>query len=300
MTDVVECLVYATGERVQLPVVRRLASRTTAFQRLELVDTAAFGRCLVLDGVLQAAEADHHLYDDAILWQLGADDRDLLIAGGGGGFVALRAVARVAALRAHLVDIDRELIELCRQHLTPELAAHPRITVEVDDAIAWAERRSAPSYDGVVVDLTDAPLDARHAAPAAELYRRALAALVPLVRPGGWIAVQAGASEVAAGTLHLPALLRPLLAGLLESVEERAVYVPSYGEANAFVGGRRRRLGEARAPVRGRGRRGSRRCRGAPGRPRRAAGPRSGGTPGGRSTAGCPHRPRRRRACRRT
>lgn len=235
--DVLECVVYATGGVMAVPVVRRLASRATGLQRLELVETEAFGRCLVLDGVMQTAESDHLLYDDAILAPLAAGDRALLVVGGGDGYVALRAADRVASLRVQVVDIDADVVALCAQHLNPRLVGHPRIAVDVDDAVAWADRHADRRFDGLVLDLTDAPLG--DAAEDEARYRRTLAALVPLVAPGGWISAQAGASEVAGGACHLPSLLRGLLAPHVDGLAQRDVFVPSYGERNAFLSGRR-------------------------------------------------------------
>lgn len=237
--DAIEHWMYATGEMVRLPVRARLAEVRSAFQEIIVVDTEPFGRCMVIDGVMQTSEVDHALYDDALLAPAGPDDRRLLVLGGGDGYVALRAVERLSDLRVVLVEIEPAVLEVAERWLSPGLRQHPRVEVVVGDALEYARAAAPGSFCGVVLDLTDAPVDPRRARGVEDLYAEFVAAVVPLLRPGGWLSAQAGTPEVAGGGLHLPTLLDRLLAPHFEARERRDVYLPSYGEPNSFVSGRR-------------------------------------------------------------
>lgn len=242
MSDSIEHWMYATGEMVRLPVRARLAEARSEFQEIVIVDVERFGRCLLLDGIMQTSEHDHALYDDALLRRVGLDDRRLLVLGGGDGYVALRAVERWPDLRVSVVEIDPAVLDVALRWLNPGLRDHPRVEVIVGDGLAYAREQAARapgSFCGVVLDLTDAPVDPSRASAVEALYEQLVQAAIPLVRPGGWFAAQAGAPVVVEGGLHLPSLLERLLAPHLVDREQVDVLLPSYGEPNSFVLGRR-------------------------------------------------------------
>ena len=43
-----------------------LANRKSPFQQVNIIDTYDFGRCLVLDGVMQTTELDGYIYNEMI------------------------------------------------------------------------------------------------------------------------------------------------------------------------------------------------------------------------------------------
>ena len=53
---------------VQLHKIKEIIhSGKTRFQALEIIHTNNFGRCLVLDGKIQSAEADEFIYHEALV-----------------------------------------------------------------------------------------------------------------------------------------------------------------------------------------------------------------------------------------
>src|SRR5271165_513069 len=135
----------------------------TRFQHLVIGRTEQ-GVSLFSDGERQSTELSQLVYHEALLVPalLLADKIEhVLVIGSGEGVVSQLAVA-AGATRVDHVDIDREAVRLCAEHLpygytTAELLAAERglgpITLHYCDGWSWAE--SSASYDVVVVDLPD-------------------------------------------------------------------------------------------------------------------------------------------------
>ncbi|MBL9106727.1 MAG: hypothetical protein JNL82_37745 [Myxococcales bacterium] len=234
---VLSTVLYETGGTHDVEVLRRLADTRSAYQHILVVDTSAYGRCLVLDGVMQTADSDHALYDDALLRRLRPDDRRVLVVGGGDGYVARRALERAPQARVLVVDIDPVVVELADRLLNPGFRSDPRVEVRIGDGRLALPRLTPGTFDGAALDLTDIPLDPARAAGALELYRDMLAATRPLLRPGGWLSVQGGPSAVAGGHVDVAGTIAGLLAAELRDVVREDVFVPSYAEKNCFFHG---------------------------------------------------------------
>src|SRR5262249_33301871 len=105
-------------------IVRTLVQAQTKVQQVEIMQTASYGKCLVLDGRIQSSQHDELIYHQALVdpGQLageGAATRVVVGEGGEGG--TPREFLRYASLaRAVLVDIGGEVVELCKRHL-PEM-----------------------------------------------------------------------------------------------------------------------------------------------------------------------------------
>src|SRR3977135_1876318 len=103
---------------------RPLGEAQTKFQHVEIFQTAAYGKTLVLDGRIQSSQGDEFIYHEALvhpgLLATEAAPRSALVIGGGEG-ATLREILRYPSItRAVMVDIDGEVVELCKKHL-PEM-----------------------------------------------------------------------------------------------------------------------------------------------------------------------------------
>ncbi len=141
-------------------VLRQVHHRQTEFQTIDIIDTDAFGRALLLDGHIQLTELDEHAYHESLvqipLLSLEGPKRALVIGGGDGG--VLRELVRHAGLeRIDMVEIDAGVVEACWEHM-PSLSAgafnDPRVSLHIEDAFAFVKRVSEP-YDLIVADSTD-------------------------------------------------------------------------------------------------------------------------------------------------
>jgi spermidine synthase len=148
------------GERAAHQVERVIHEGQTTYQHVVIADTVAFGRALFLDGAPQSAQRDEHLYHEALVHPAlvsHPNPRRVLICGGGEGATLREVLRHPSVERAVMVDIDGELVELCRQHLGCMHQGSfddPRADVVVDDAVAWAER-STEQFDAIIGDLVD-------------------------------------------------------------------------------------------------------------------------------------------------
>src|SRR5919201_2788966 len=92
----------------------------TAFQNVTILDTHDYGKMLIIDDQPQSAEEDEYIYHEALVhpaMMTHPDPRRVLIIGGGEG-ATLREVLRYGSVEcATMVDIDGELIALCKEHL---------------------------------------------------------------------------------------------------------------------------------------------------------------------------------------
>ncbi len=171
---------------------RVLYQGRTRWQNVLIADTYNYDRVLMLDGAIQSAESDESLYHELLVQpaMLAHDEpRDVLIIGGGEGATLREVLSHASVRRAVMVDLDRELVELCREHLFQWHQGafdDPRCELLAEDGRAYLERD--PSlYDVVIIDVVDM-LDN---GPAQALYTRQFYELLhSRLRPGRVVAVQ--------------------------------------------------------------------------------------------------------------
>ena len=175
-------------------VVEIVYEGRTEFQHVSIQDTACFGLGLVLDDKTQSTAVDEFIYHEALTHPAmlaHPDPRDVFIAGGGEGATAREALAHNTVRSAVMVDLDRELVELCRRHL-PDFHRgafdDSRLELHHDDAYAYLERTDR-SFDVAVIDVPD-PLEE---GPAVMLYTVEFYKLLRRrLNPGGIMVAQSG------------------------------------------------------------------------------------------------------------
>ena len=175
---------------VSLALRARLLHREdTPYQTIEIIEHADFGRFLVLDGYVQASQADEFIYHEMAVHVplLGRARRDtsILIVGGGDGGILREALVHDFVTRVDMVEIDQRVIDLSNQYLGVQGDYDdPRVTLAVQDAAAFvtSARAADVAYDLVVLDLTE-PVG-----PSAKLFTEAFCReLTGLVSPDGVI-----------------------------------------------------------------------------------------------------------------
>ncbi|MFN8632217.1 MAG: methyltransferase domain-containing protein [Chloroflexota bacterium] len=167
------------GEIASYEVTRVLATAQTAFQAVEIVETRSFGKALFLDGAPQSAVADEYVYHEALVHPAmiaHSAPKWVLIAGGGEGATLREVLRHPSVERAVMVDIDGELVDLCREHLAEMHQGafdDPRAEIIIGDALAYLRDRDE-RFDVIVIDLTDPSEDG----PIGELYSEGFYRLV--------------------------------------------------------------------------------------------------------------------------
>jgi spermidine synthase len=180
-------------------LVRTLVQAQTKFQRVEILETASYGKALVLDGRIQSSQADEFVYHEALvhpgLLAVEAPPQSALVIGGGEGATVREILKYPGIQRAVMVDIDEEVVQICRRHL-PEMHRgafdDPRTEVRHEDARTYLERTPA-RYDLIVSDLVE-PLEE---GPACLLYSREFYQIVhDRLSPTGTFTMQAGMTKI--------------------------------------------------------------------------------------------------------
>jgi spermidine synthase len=142
-------------------VKRELARVQSDFQDIMIFESTSHGRVMLLDGVTQITERDEFVYQEMLthvpLLAHGAA-RNVLIIGAGDGGVLRRVLQHKGVERAVMVEIDGEVIRLCKEFL-PDIAGdawtNPRADVIVGDGIDYVRRAPDASFDVIIVDSTD-------------------------------------------------------------------------------------------------------------------------------------------------
>ncbi len=135
-------------------------SGKTKFQQVDIVDSYSFGKCLFLDGKLQSSEYDEWIYHESLVHPAMVthpNPRNVVIIGGGEGATAREVLRYPTVERVVMVDIDGELVELCRSYM-PEwnmgVFDDPRFELVISEGRSFIEE-SREVFDVAILDLTD-------------------------------------------------------------------------------------------------------------------------------------------------
>jgi spermidine synthase len=212
-----------------------VATKQTAFQDVAIVDTKNFGRLLLLDGAAQSAEFDEALYHESLVHPAMLASRQskrVLIIGGGEG-ATLREVLRHKDVEsATMIDIDGELVELCKGHLPTwhkGSFSDKRSRVVIEDGRAFVEQNEE-KYDVIIVDLVDMLTDS----PAKKLYTREFyTVLKSRLNEGGALVVQGMEVSMLDSKDH--ASVCKTLKTAFKHVDSYKTFVPSFISEWGFI-----------------------------------------------------------------
>ncbi|MEX2145915.1 MAG: polyamine aminopropyltransferase [Candidatus Rokuibacteriota bacterium] len=217
-------------------IVRTIVEARTKFQHAEIMETASYGKALVLDGRIQSSQADEFIYHEALVHpgMLATEhtpESGLVIGGGEGA--TLREVLRYPSIkRAVMVDIDGEVVDLCKKHL-PEMhqgAFEDRRTeLRHEDARAYLEKTS-DRFDFISIDLVE-PLEE---GPACMLFTREFYTLIrDRLTPGGAMTMQAGMTKV--GELNFFTAIHRTLRDVFPVVAGYQAFISCFGTPWGFI-----------------------------------------------------------------
>lgn len=211
-----------------------LVNRRTKYQHVLIVELEEFGKTLILDGLVQSAEADEFLYHESLTHPAlvtHPEPKKVLIIGGGEG-AALREVLKHATVsKVTMVDIDGELVELAREYLEVMHRGafnDPRSEVIIMDGFKYIAETNE-SFDVVIMDLTDP-----HGPEIAKaLYsKESYVMLKKRLKEDGIMVTQCGNS------FFFPNTYRYVLENVksvFNIVREYSVWVPSFGYSCNFI-----------------------------------------------------------------
>ena len=132
---------------------------TKACDSVVIAESPVFGRMLFLDGELQSAAVDEHIYHESLVHPVMTSccPRGRVLVVGGGEGATVREVLKWDPAHVDWVDIDGELVELCETHLgwAPNVMDDPRVKYYPEDIRGVIPELISGSYDVIILDLPD-------------------------------------------------------------------------------------------------------------------------------------------------
>ncbi|KAF5191068.1 Polyamine aminopropyltransferase [Thalictrum thalictroides] len=173
------------GEAHSLQVEKILYKEQSQYQEVLVFESLAYGKVLVLDGIVQLTEKDECAYQEMIthlpLCSIPSPKNVLVVGGGDGG--VLREIARHSSVEyIDICEIDKMVIDVSKKFF-PDLSVgfeDPRVRLHIGDAIDFLRNAKEGMYDAIIVDSSD-PVG-----PAQELVEKPFFEMIArALRPGG-------------------------------------------------------------------------------------------------------------------
>ena len=142
-------------------VTETLFSGKSPFQEVAVVESAEFGRMLILDGVFQTSIFDEYIYHEMITHvplAVHPAPRRVLVIGGGDGGTVREVVRHDRVDLVEMVEIDGLVVDVAKKYL-PEISValreeHPKLMLKIGDGIQYMHEASN-TYDVIIVDCSD-------------------------------------------------------------------------------------------------------------------------------------------------
>lgn len=211
---------------------RRLLSKQTDYQHLEVLESKELGRTLRLDHHFMTAEAEEFFYHEALVHPAAVahtEPRTALVIGGGDGGAIEELLKHPSISHINLVELDKQVVEVSRTYLQ---SIHkgafddPRVTVRIEDGVAFL-KHTTQRFDLIFLDLTDPET------PAGPLYTEEFfTQCKQVLTPGGAMVMHLGAP------FHEASQVRDLaaeLSGVFAKVSCYGLHIPLYGAYWAFA-----------------------------------------------------------------
>jgi spermidine synthase len=137
-----------------------LFSKHSDFQKVEVINTYAYGKMLTLDGLVMCTENDEYVYHEMIT-HVGMlshpNPKQVLVIGGGDGGTVRELVKHPSLEKVTMVEIDDVVIEASKQNL-PSLSSafdHEKLDLIVGDGIEYLAKCPANTFDLIIIDNSD-------------------------------------------------------------------------------------------------------------------------------------------------
>jgi len=182
---------HTDGAGLTLRVKEQLVHRQSPYQLIEILDTVEYGKLLTLDGLVMITDRDEHVYHEMMThvpMLIHPEPKQVLVVGGGDGGCLREIVKHPSVERAVEVEIDGDVVELCREHFPAVASAysHPKVELVVDDAIDYLHNVRG-EFDVAIIDGSD-PVG-----PAVGLFERSFFQdIADALKPGGIMSCQIG------------------------------------------------------------------------------------------------------------
>ncbi len=145
--------------RFSMKATVQVASKKSAVQQIDILDTPAYGRVLVLDGGLMTTEKDEFIYHEMIThvpMAVNPSVKNVLVIGGGDGGTVRELVKYKTIESIDLVEVDKDVVLLCKKYLpfTSCKLKDRRVSVWFEEGLRYVRGKKA-EYDLIIIDSSD-------------------------------------------------------------------------------------------------------------------------------------------------
>ncbi len=152
--------IFNQQSRFGLKSTAKLFEGNSEFQKIEVLDTIAFGRVLAIDEIFMTSEKDEHFYHEMLvhpaLTTAPRIDRVLVIGGGDGGTVR-EVLSYPEVQQVTMVEIDPLVVEVSQRFLPTIGTAweDPRLQVLYQNGVDYVRDAAVEPFDIVLLDGSD-------------------------------------------------------------------------------------------------------------------------------------------------
>ena len=137
----------------------QVASKKSDVQQIDILDTPAYGRVLVLDGGLMTTEKDEFIYHEMIThvpMAVNPNVKNVLVIGGGDGGTVRELTKYRKIETIDLVEVDKDVVLLAKKYLpfTSSKLKDKRVSVWFEEGLRYVRGKKA-EYDLIIVDSSD-------------------------------------------------------------------------------------------------------------------------------------------------
>ena len=145
--------------RFSMKATVQVASKKSAVQQIDIIDTPAYGRVLILDGGLMITEKDEFIYHEMLAhvpMAVNPNIRNVLVIGGGDGGTVRELVKYRDIESIDLVEADKDVVLLSKKFLpfTSCKLRDKRVSVWFEDGLRYVRGKKA-EFDLIIVDSSD-------------------------------------------------------------------------------------------------------------------------------------------------
>ncbi len=152
------------------------------FQSIDIIDTEAFGKVLILDGLVMTTERDEPFYHEMIAhipMLSHPNPKKVLVIGGGDGGTVREVLKHSTVEKVVLCEIDGLVVEACQKYI-PSIAGKledPKVEMQIRDGVEYISTQKS-QFDVILIDSTD-PLGPGVGLFTEEFYKNVNEALKP-------------------------------------------------------------------------------------------------------------------------
>lgn len=223
------------GFEIKYQIKNKIFSKKTKYQQIDIIKNENFGRMFFLDGDLQCAEYDCHIYDQQLVEPLAGKSLNKVAILGGGDGGALAEILKHKPRQVILVDMDKDVVLAAKKFLNfknKNIFKKSNIKIVFDDANKFLENNK--NFEAIVYDLTMHPENIINITQS-KFLNKIFAQIARSLKGEGIISMQC-CSEFDNQTLKL---LKKILPVYFTDIKFTKIFIPSYCEHWIFCSGQK-------------------------------------------------------------